>query len=573
MTGRVHVDSCASQAPCIPRCEDPDRDGDLEEAENTLQRLQSSEVQTGYNRKEKSLGLLCENFLTEFARKDTTICLDEAAQKLGVERRRIYDIVNVLESVDLLSRLAKNKYTWHGFHQLPGALNKLKDSAKSFPDAKENMGTSTSNQGDEMPELSRSCSISSVSSQDQVGRVRECGGNRKEKSLGVLSQKFVQLFLSSDGPVSLEQAARVLLDSDSEDSKLKTKVRRLYDIANIFQSLGMIAKMHLAETRKPAFQWIYSVEVDSTDDPEAMAIEMLARTTRQRRALADVSSSQCSKRSRTSYFDDSYRSSSQASTLDILEYMASHRERETPKVSDEVDAHEDRQQIEEAQTSSAGWKLDEDEQRIETNPLMKGWVDLMWRAHHLASHGVQDEAAWNDLLQGMQQYWITYAKEHPNQVQEQYLKMFEFMKMMAQRSQDAANEEGCTSQTPQPAHKPEVSTQQQNADTPNVGTLSADMPPCPEPVPPTENVHANSSPQQAPALNTCDSRSPVATPAAAGAGHNDLFAPKDKEDKTRLDSLSDADTPTIDESRSPFTGTPVVYTGQDASIIEAECLN
>ena len=63
------------------------------------------------------------------------------------------------------------------------------------------------------------------------------------------------------GPVSLEQAARVLLDSDSEDSKLKTKVRRLYDIANIFQSLGMIAKMHLAETRKPAFQWIYSVEV------------------------------------------------------------------------------------------------------------------------------------------------------------------------------------------------------------------------------------------------------------------------------------------------------------------------
>ena len=40
--------------------------------------------------------------------------------------------------------------------------------------------------------------------------------------------------------VSLEQAARVLLDSDGNDAKLKTKIRRLYDIANIFGSLRMV---------------------------------------------------------------------------------------------------------------------------------------------------------------------------------------------------------------------------------------------------------------------------------------------------------------------------------------------
>lgn len=84
---------------------------------------------------------------------------------------------------------------------------------------------------------------------------------RREKSLGVLSQKFVRLFLhASDGVVSLESAARRLMDeANLDDNRLKTKIRRLYDIANILCSLGLIEKTHLVDgSRKPAFKWKFS---------------------------------------------------------------------------------------------------------------------------------------------------------------------------------------------------------------------------------------------------------------------------------------------------------------------------
>jgi len=54
--------------------------------------------------------------------------------------------------------------------------------------------------------------------------------------------------------ITLEQAARRISDKIDE-SKLKTKVRRLYDIANVLAALNLIEKTSL-ETRKPAFKWV-----------------------------------------------------------------------------------------------------------------------------------------------------------------------------------------------------------------------------------------------------------------------------------------------------------------------------
>ncbi|MQM22758.1 hypothetical protein Taro_055815 [Colocasia esculenta] len=83
--------------------------------------------------------------------------------------------------------------------------------------------------------------------------------NRREKSLGLLTQNFVKLFLTTNMEmISLDEAARLLL-GDGDSSQMRNnaaKVRRLYDIANVLSSMNLIEKTQHAESRKPAFRWL-----------------------------------------------------------------------------------------------------------------------------------------------------------------------------------------------------------------------------------------------------------------------------------------------------------------------------
>uniref|UniRef100_A0A0E0HNE9 E2F/DP family winged-helix DNA-binding domain-containing protein n=1 Tax=Oryza nivara TaxID=4536 RepID=A0A0E0HNE9_ORYNI len=228
-----------------------------------------------YSRKQKSLGLLCTNFVALYDREDVeSVGLDDAARRLGVERRRIYDIVNVLESIGMLVRRAKNRYTWIGFGGVPAALAELKEmslravSSVASPSLDETSAANVSDDEDddklddaegdaESEKLSLSQSIDNPSDKPDAPPCKLRSEHRKEKSLGLLTQNFVKLFLTMEiETISLDEAAKRLLGEGHAANNMRTKVRRLYDIANVLSSLNLIEKTQQADSRKPAFRWL-----------------------------------------------------------------------------------------------------------------------------------------------------------------------------------------------------------------------------------------------------------------------------------------------------------------------------
>ena len=247
-------------------------------------KVDSNPPSTAYSRKKKSLGVLAENFLKHYKQlpRGSVIIVDHAAVDLGVERRRIYDVVNILESVSLVTKKQKNTYSWMGMDHLDDMFGDLQAKAiLDYPeDAKKYLDNSISvnanNQGETSPETSNTS--------------RKQTKTKENKSLAKLSQEFLQVFLVGFETLSLPEASdkiqgttsiedliamgggprvKSTAEGDIPDARelkaaaargLKTKIRRLYDIANVFLSVGLLRKVDNAETsRRPNFAWNYKL--------------------------------------------------------------------------------------------------------------------------------------------------------------------------------------------------------------------------------------------------------------------------------------------------------------------------
>ncbi|XP_043267251.1 transcription factor E2F7-like [Venturia canescens] len=239
----------------------------------------SSEGSKLLPRKQKSLGLLCDKFLSLYPLDKPEGCepceisLDGTAKALGTEKRRIYDIINVLESLEMATKAGKNRYLWHGQNNLITTLIKFKSLAiklglrEQIQEIQRINKAYTGDYCDDFPSTSNdNCTIYDEVDDDLCSDT----AIKEDKSLGAMCQKFVMLFLISlkNGVINLDIAAKVLItDIDTRGngsadgnvgSRIKTKVRRLYDIANVLTAIGLIKKIYMYDRtiRKPVFKYI-----------------------------------------------------------------------------------------------------------------------------------------------------------------------------------------------------------------------------------------------------------------------------------------------------------------------------
>ncbi|XP_071452651.1 uncharacterized protein [Hetaerina americana] len=303
-------------------------------------------------RKEKSLSILCDKFLKLYPLNLSPgnlmeISLDEATQFIGTDRRRIYDILIVLECLQMASKVCKNHYQWHGTQHLVGTLSQLKwlalrlnffqnvnsllmeDSSASLEECSNDIENSELNVMEPLAINAQAqrlipCNSHIHPSTESVAATKSgelkfqkteedaADFELKDSSLGIMCQKFLMLFLVTSKVITLDDAAKILL-GDTEGlakdcHKVKTKVRRLYDIANVLSSLELIKKVNVSAgssvtigsfirlSKKPAFQYI-GPEVQPKPLPnDALANLQATRQTRHS-LLGHPSHAACEKKS------------------------------------------------------------------------------------------------------------------------------------------------------------------------------------------------------------------------------------------------------------------------------------
>eukprot|EP00775_Hariotina_reticulata_P003698 gene3698-3958_t len=210
-------------AAALAPCEDRDDEREGQRAKRPRNEDNGARPARADSTGKSELTVLAERFRRDFCTDHAIgrdLNLNDVANTLGVQRRRLYDIVNVLEALQMVNRSGKLTYRWEGTANLPYVLEMLHtDALAAMQHGYASMTVLENHLPGSCWALTRRV-------------VQQLLLDRSQLQLTVLVQRL-------DAALPAAAAAARL---GSGKTSLATMERRLYDIGSVLSTYGLVQK-------------------------------------------------------------------------------------------------------------------------------------------------------------------------------------------------------------------------------------------------------------------------------------------------------------------------------------------
>jgi len=143
--------------------------------------------------KQKSLGMLSASLRQFLDNNGTIIEICQIAENLQVKRQQIYDVINILEAIDIVCCVKKDTYRWLGKNDLPQFFAKLQQEGIQ---ERANLQAAQATAGGDVNALATMTATPAA----------------KTKGMAQMCQKLLQLFLVSGRlEITLNDATKDIL--------------------------------------------------------------------------------------------------------------------------------------------------------------------------------------------------------------------------------------------------------------------------------------------------------------------------------------------------------------------------
>ena len=201
-------------------------------------------------RHENSLGELTKKFVELIkGSEDQSIDLNDAVNKLKVQKRRIYDITNVLEGIGLIEKCIKNRIQWKGTLNIPNdiqldcELTQARRELKALQDESNALSQCTDHLQETFNKMSSEPCYAELAwlTYDDVSRLSGCVENKENKLIVIKAPPGTRMEIpDSEGVDSF--FAELREKAQKKDVEAESLLKREKDIEDKKYQISLSSK-------------------------------------------------------------------------------------------------------------------------------------------------------------------------------------------------------------------------------------------------------------------------------------------------------------------------------------------